>query len=67
MRAFKTLFFAFALTGLFATSAQAYELDRIVAVVDQDVIVASEMDQEITLILAQIRERGTRLPPRAAI
>jgi peptidyl-prolyl cis-trans isomerase SurA len=59
------------LTGLLALllgpPAAAYELDRIVAVVNEDVIVQSELDQEIIIILAQLEDRGTRLPPRDVI
>jgi len=54
---------------LLATAPQcfAYELDSIVAVVNEDVIVRSELEREITRIMAQIQERGTRLPPSSVI
>ncbi len=47
--------------------SSAYELDGIVAVVNEDVIVRSELEREITLIMTRIQERGTRLPPPSAI
>lgn len=58
-----------ALTFLLGTlpPAGAFSLDRIVAVVNQDVIVHSELTQEIRLILAQLSNRGTRLPPQDVI
>jgi peptidyl-prolyl cis-trans isomerase SurA len=43
------------------------ELDAIVAIVNEDVITRSELDQEIATILVQLRARGTELPPREAI
>ena len=56
------------LLALLATApASALEIDRIVAVVNEDVIVRSELEHEITVILAQIEDRGTRLPPREVI
>ena len=67
MRTFRQRLWAFTLLVLFSTASQGFELDRIVAVVDQDVIVGSELDQEITMILTQIQQRGTRLPPRGVI
>jgi peptidyl-prolyl cis-trans isomerase SurA len=43
------------------------DIDSIVAVVNEDVVVRSELEQEIVLILAQLQARGTRLPPRPVI
>lgn len=40
------------------------ELDSIVAVVNQDVIVQSELEHEIALVIPEIQGRGTALPPR---
>lgn len=40
------------------------ELDSIVAVVNNDVIVESELEHEITLVIPEIQGRGTALPPR---
>jgi peptidyl-prolyl cis-trans isomerase SurA len=41
------------------------ELDSIVAVVNNDVIVQSELEHEIALVIPEIQGRGTALPPRA--
>ncbi|MCB2263567.1 MAG: peptidylprolyl isomerase [Candidatus Thiosymbion ectosymbiont of Robbea hypermnestra] len=43
----------------------AEKLDSIVAVVNNDVIVASELKHQIALVIPEIRGRGTKLPPRA--
>ncbi|AGA91944.1 parvulin-like peptidyl-prolyl isomerase [Thioflavicoccus mobilis 8321] len=40
------------------------ELDAIVAVVNDDVIVASELRTEIDLVVPQMEQRGTPIPPR---
>ncbi|MGK2940725.1 MAG: peptidylprolyl isomerase [Immundisolibacter sp.] len=41
----------------------AANLDRVVAVVNKDVIVASELQHEVQRILADLRQRGTAAPP----
>ncbi len=38
-------------------------LDRIVAVVNDGVVLASELDAQVEMITAQLRAQGTRLPP----
>jgi peptidyl-prolyl cis-trans isomerase SurA len=40
------------------------ELDSIVAVVNQDVIVRSELEHEVDLVIPQLQGSGTDLPPR---
>lgn len=47
-------------------SAEPQQLDRIVAVVNDDVITRSELDQRIDLVIRQLSQRGTP-PSRAAI
>jgi len=42
----------------------AEELDSIVAVINDDVIVASELEHQIALAIPEIRDRGMTLPPR---
>jgi peptidyl-prolyl cis-trans isomerase SurA len=46
-------------------SAQA--LDAIVAVVNDDVVVQSELEREIALLIPQLNQRGTPLPPPAQL
>ncbi|HRN61652.1 MAG TPA: SurA N-terminal domain-containing protein, partial [Luteimonas sp.] len=52
---------------LFAASVQAQQtqpLERIAAVVDEDVILQSELDRAVANIIAQYANRQTQLPPR---
>jgi peptidyl-prolyl cis-trans isomerase SurA len=48
-------------------AAAATELDAIVAVVNDDVIVASELRKEIDLVVPQMEQRGTPVPPPDAL
>ncbi|HEY5701781.1 MAG TPA: peptidylprolyl isomerase [Gammaproteobacteria bacterium] len=60
------MLFVLAILAAFAGSAGAQsviELDRIVAVVNDDVIVESELDNRVRTIKAQLRQQGTPLPP----
>ena len=50
-----------------AHAARVQEVDRIVAIVDEDVVVLSELRSETKKILIQLRERGGQLPPPGAI
>lgn len=43
--------------------AAAAQLDRVVAVVNKDVIVQSELDREVQRIVTDLRRRGTATPP----
>lgn len=47
--------------------AQQQPLDRIVAVVNEDVVLASELQEEMQQISTQLRAQGAQLPPRAAL
>jgi peptidyl-prolyl cis-trans isomerase SurA len=38
-------------------------LDRIVALVDDGVVLQSELDQQVEMISRQLRAQGTRMPP----
>jgi len=51
------------LSGTLSTQAATEELDAIVAVVNNDVVVSSELDKEIQLVIPQMKQRGTPLPP----
>lgn len=46
-----------------AAKQKPVEIDHIVAVVNNDVIMASELDDKMRSIKEQLRERGTKLPP----
>jgi peptidyl-prolyl cis-trans isomerase SurA len=64
----KTLIASFlAVALLFGTAARAQQvqpLDRIAAVVDEDVILQSELDTALNNVLAQYAGREDQLPPR---
>ncbi len=47
----------------FADTAKTTELDRIVAVVNDDVITRAELDNAIAVIKRQLAQSNTRLPP----
>ncbi|GAB4357711.1 MAG: peptidylprolyl isomerase [Immundisolibacter sp.] len=51
-------------TLLLAPPAMAANIDRVVAVVNKDVIVESELEREVQRILSDLRQRGTTPPPR---
>ena len=51
------------ITSTAATFALAQELDRIVAVVNDDIILKSELDLRTTIITEQIRAQGVQVPP----
>jgi peptidyl-prolyl cis-trans isomerase SurA len=48
---------------LFSTEAQARVLDRIVAVVEDDVILAQELNQEVASITAKLKSGNVMMPP----
>ena len=47
--------------------AAATALDRIVAVVNEDIISASELDSRVKELVAQLEQKGTTLPPMEII
>jgi peptidyl-prolyl cis-trans isomerase SurA len=56
-----------ALLVLAAAPAGAERLDGIVAVVNDEVIVESELAKEINLVVPQLEGRGTQVPPREVL
>lgn len=52
-----------ALSLVGATARGAEELDAIVAVVNDDVVVRSELDHETNLVIPQLTQQGTAVPP----
>jgi peptidyl-prolyl cis-trans isomerase SurA len=54
------------LLGLPAAAADYAEVDRIVAVVDDGVVVRSELDTELRKVILQLQEKGTEVPPVAS-
>lgn len=52
-----------ACSSVAVTQAQIVPLDEVVAVVDDDVVMASELNQRMHLVLSQLRANNTQLPP----
>ncbi len=50
-----------------ASSTQVQPLDKIVAVVDEDVILQSELDRAVSNILSRYADRADQLPPRPVL
>src|SRR5690606_25604279 len=51
-------------TGL---QAQMVELDRVAAIVDNDVVMQSQVEERMDTIRQQLSERGTELPPEEVL
>lgn len=54
---------ALALLALLLPSSQAQPLDAIVAVVNDDVVLESEVARETNLVIPQLQQQGTAVPP----
>jgi peptidyl-prolyl cis-trans isomerase SurA len=52
---------------LAATESFAMELDRIIAVVDEDVIMQSELDLQLRKVRNELRHQGTEVPPTSVL
>ena len=50
-----------------AQSATRYEIDRVVAIVNDDIIARSELDVRLEQVREQLRQSGTRPPPPDAL
>lgn len=55
------------LIPIVALAQESRPLDRIVALVEEDVILMSELDEAIGMIEAQARSRGEQMPPRSVV
>ncbi|MEA3274374.1 MAG: peptidylprolyl isomerase [Pseudomonadota bacterium] len=62
-----TLTLLICILTLSAPAAAIEELDSIVAVVNGDVIVRSELEHEIDLVIPQLQGRSTEVPPRSVL
>ena len=45
-------------------TAQITLLDKVIAVVDDDIVLQSELDQRMATIYTQIQQSGTKAPPQ---
>ncbi|MEM7468124.1 MAG: peptidylprolyl isomerase [Pseudomonadota bacterium] len=52
---------------LHAGIGDAMELDRIIVVVDEDVVMQSELDSQLRRVRDQLRQQGTALPPTSVL
>jgi len=55
---------ASAMTLSLAATAQVQILDKVIAIVDDDVVLQSELDARLAIIYAQIQASGTQAPPQ---
>ena len=58
------------LFGLFCVlqgAQSAVELDRIIAVINDDVVMKSELDDKVRTVKNQLKEQGTTLPPSSIL
>lgn len=67
MSRFKYLLYLILIIGSVARCPAAVVLDRIVAVVNDDVVMRSELDERVRTITAQLKEQGTTLPPKGVL
>ena len=61
---FKSLLAISALTLSLGSTAQIELLDKVIAVVDDDVVLQSELDHRLVAVYAQIQKAGTKAPPQ---
>ena len=60
----------FLISGLFlagAFGALGDELDHIIAIVDDDVVMQSELEQQLSRVRAELRQQGSELPPTSVL
>jgi peptidyl-prolyl cis-trans isomerase SurA len=63
----RKLAFNLAIFSTMIGNSWALQLDRIVAVVEEDVVLESELDEQITRVRARLRQSGTQVPPTAVL
>ncbi len=64
LRKLRTLFWVFLVSCLFTASIQAksVSLDKIIAIVDDDIVMQSELTQRIRSITSRLKNQGAQLP-----
>ena len=50
-----------------SVGGQSMELDRIIAVVDDDVVMQSELEEQVQRVRAQLRQQGAQMPPTSVL
>ncbi|MBC7193664.1 peptidylprolyl isomerase [Marinobacter sp.] len=61
---FQSLIFAIAIMVPLLASAERQMLDQVIAIVDDEVILQSELEARIATIVGRLQSQGTGLPPR---
>ena len=64
---FKYLIYLILIIGWVTRCPASVELDRIVAVVNDDVVMRSELDERVRTVTTQLNEQGTTLPPQGVL
>lgn len=67
MSRFKHLFCLILILYPVTRCPAAVELDRIVAVVNDDVVMRSELDERVRTVTGQLNDQGTPLPPKGVL
>lgn len=67
MSRFKYLLYLILIIGWVVRCPASVELDRIAAVVNDDVVMRSELDERIRAVTSQLNEQGTTLPPQGVL
>ena len=60
-------FLPLVLLWISATQAATQQLDKIVAIVDNDVVMQSELEQRTTMVMAQLQTNNTQPPPEEVL
>ncbi|MBB6521169.1 peptidylprolyl isomerase [Pseudoteredinibacter isoporae] len=63
----KSLIAGLGLSLSLSTVAQTIALDKVVAIVDNDVVMASELQQQLALISKRLQAQNTELPPEGVL
>lgn len=64
LKTLKTLAATALLGASMFTQAQTIALDKVIAVVDDDVVMASELNQRLVMLATQLQASNTELPPQ---
>ncbi len=60
-------FLYLSLAIIVSSNCYAMELDRIIAVVDNDVVMQSELESQMRRVMDQLRENNDQMPPQAVL
>jgi len=63
----RSIFLTFFLLGSLSANAAVQSIDRIIAIINDDVIISSELELRLKTIKGQLSQRGTKVPPEAVL